>query len=254
LLPALAAGATSSPTESAASILSNVTQAYGGRAVLAAIKNEIIVVDLTIGGQQATSTTMIAAPNKYMTVIDVPGMHAKVSRGFDGAVAWATDAYGVVRSLTGDSANAVKCEAIDANETSLFPDRWPTTVKAQPSQTVDGKTYLVLSIEPRGCEKSTAFVDPKTYLIMRYATTGQTSAFSNFQNGPSGEKYAKSIEVTGGMGVLLGTVTSVRANVPLDPSAFSIPSAAAPPPPVAPTASPAPSASPTGSPAPAPSA
>jgi hypothetical protein len=253
LLPALAADAASTSAESADSIVSKVVQAYGGRAALASIKNQIIVVELDIGGQPATSTTTIAAPNKYMTVIEVPGLQTKISRGYDGAVAWETDSYGVVRPLTGQRATSVLCEAIDANETSLFPDRWPTKVEAQPSQTVDGKSYLVLSIEPRGCEKSTAYVDPKTYLIMRYATAGQTSAFSNFQNGPAGEKYAKSIEVTGSMGVLQGTVTSVRANVPLDPSAFAMPSAAAPRPPVAPTASPAPSVSPMGSPAPAPS-
>lgn len=241
LAPAIAAAAPSSPTPSAAQIVDKVATAYGGRAVLASIKNKIIVVQLTIGGQPATATTTIAAPNKYVTVIDIPGMHAKVARGYDGSVAWSTDSYGVVSSLTGTQATALVCEAADANDSDLFPDRWPTTVKELPSRTVDGKKYLVLSTVPKGCDESTSYVDPQTYLIMRVEAMGQTSAFSDFQTGPAGEKYAKSIVITGPMGVVQAAVTSIQDNVTLDPATFTMPTSGSPAPSPA-SATPAPPA------------
>jgi|SRR5579864_295318 len=241
---ALAAGSTAAPP-SASATLAKMAAAAGGMSVLASIKTQVIVATAAIQGQQATLTTTVQAPNKFLQVIDVPAFHLRITKAYDGTTAWASDAYGNVKALTGDQAHEVLCEAIDSNDAVMFPDRWPVTVKAQPNQTIDGKSYLVLSVTPKGCETATLMVDPKTDLISRETVSGQTSVLSNFKKGPAGEIYAATLVVTGPQGVFVATVSSVQDNVALDPAAFTMP------PPPSPSPAPAASAAPAASMAPA---
>jgi hypothetical protein len=249
--------AQSAPTT--ASVLSKMTAAYGGRAVLDSIVSRIVVTDLNVRGQAARATITVKAPDKYLQRVEIPAFGIDTTVGFDGTTAWTRTAQGLVEAATGDALRNIRCQAINQNNTLTHPGGWPTTIALQKSQTVDGKSYLIIQVTPRGCDAFSVYIDPKTYLSERVVDPAQTTIFMSYARGPRGELYPKRvIAQTATAGTVIATVSSVQDNPPLADSAFTMP----PPPPSpspapsstpAPSASVAPAASPAVSPAPQPS-
>ena len=245
---------------SPSAILDKVAAAYGGRSVLDAIKNQVVVIQITVQGQPAIITTTAEQPNKFLQHVQVPSYYVDVLTGYDGTVGWTRDNYGS-HAASGEKLTSIECQAIEANDSVLRPESWPMTVELKPNETVDGKSYLVLSVTPKSCPGSTMYVDPKTYLIARVVSPTQTLSLADWAVGPLGEKYAKSLTVTNIAGTIKGSVLSVKDNVDLDPSTFAMPPSPPSPSPspspampccAMPAASPSPSATPTPAPSPTP--
>jgi hypothetical protein len=223
-----AANAGADPTT--ASVLAGITQAYGGSVALSSIKTQTVVVSTIVSGQNATITDTFAVPSHLMEKVVLPALQATVLSGFDGATAWASDAYGNVEALTGDDAQKVRCQAIGDNPTTGTSADSTSAIKLEASQTVGGKTYLVLSVTPPNCPEVVDFVDPQSYLIERIQTAGSTITLSGFKKGPTGEVYASTIVQSGAQGVAVSTVLAVHDNAAVDPSIFAMPSKPAPTP------------------------
>ena len=222
-----------------ASVLANITDAYGGAAVLASIKTQTVVVSSVVSGQNATVTNTFAAPDHLLEKVVIPAFQITVLSGFDGKTAWASDAYGNFEALTGEKAQEVRCQAIGDNPTTGTSADSTSATKLESNMTIGGKTYLVVSVTPPNCPEVVDFVDPQSYLIERVQTAGVTITLSDFKKGPSGETYPTTIVQSGPQGVAVSTVLSVKDNTAVDPSMFSMPSAPAPTPPAAsPSASP----------------
>ncbi len=230
----------------ASGLVAKIVAAEGGASVLRSIQSVVIVANGQVNGNDVVVTSTFAAPTKWVQAFEIPSYHVKVYKGFDGTSAWQTDTNGDVEVLTGDQATAVECQAIDSDPAGIASTNWPRAIASQPDVTLDGKTYHVLSVTPKGCPLSTFYVDPQTYLIDRVDVSGQTLTFSDFMKGPSGEIYAASVISSGAAGVIAATVTSRQDNPTIAPSTFAVPPA--------PVVSPSPSTSPAPTPSTAPSA
>lgn len=222
-------------------ILQKMAKAYGGRAVLDAIKTERITLSVTIQGQASTITTTTERPNRMLTEVSIPGMHLVVTTGFDGAHGWVQDTYGHVKALSGDQLSELGCQADDPIYDALHA-RTASSVMQEPSQTLDGKSYIVLQVSQKGCQPSTLLVDPRTYLIARVLGPQQTIDFSNYAIDSAGQKYPRTLVITSGFVTQIGTVTKMEDNVDIDDAIFAMPASA--PTPSSSTPAPAPSGSP----------
>ena len=214
---------------SLASVLAQYTNAMGGREALSKIKSTVAVFSFALLGRRMIETTTSKAPFYFLQVMRAEGGAATISDGFDGTTAWVQGADGKVRVLTGEDRAEIVSAAASANASEIFSDRWPTTVALKPSETYDGKTYLVLSIEPRGGLRHDEFLDPQTCrpMIERYVSTSSTSysVFSEFGTGPLGELQAALITTTrsDGLPPLTSRLQSVKDNVKLSNAMFMPP-------------------------------
>ncbi len=190
----------SSPTPTvsvpaASSDLSSVVQRYvdaiGGRELLGKIHSSIIVYSVKLMGRELLVTTTTKNPVYFLQVTRIRGTSGQLSVGFDGKTAWLQQANGVVHVMTGQDRAELISDAVGANDSEIFTDRWPTTVTLKPSENVNGKTYAVLSIKAKGGISHDIFLDPQTYqpAIERTATTAVTSVtvVDTFDKGPLGE-------------------------------------------------------------------
>jgi hypothetical protein len=207
----------------ASDLVAKIVAAEGGASVVQSIQSVIIVATGQVNGNDVVVTSSFAAPTKWVQAFEIPSYHVKVYKGFDGTSAWQTDTNGDVDVLAGDQATAVECQAIDSDPAGIASTNWPRAIASQPDLTLDGKTYHVLSVTPKGCPLSTFYVDPQTYLIDRVDESGQTLTFSDFKKGPSGEIYATSVISSGAAGVIAATVTSRQDNPTISPSTFAVP-------------------------------
>ena len=185
-MPIVAASAKAAPLPSAASVLANLTQAYGGRTVLDSIKSSSESLSLSLQGQPGTSTTTHEMPNKFVNVLTVPAYHVNMTTGFDGTNGWIKDSYGQVKLLAGDQLATVRCQFNNPIYAMLHPTA-DVAAAVQPSQTVDGKSYLVLLVSQKGCSSTTLYIDPRTYLVSRLIGEQQTTDLSDYSTGPAGE-------------------------------------------------------------------
>lgn len=210
-----------------ASVLAKITAAYGGASVLGSIKTQVVTQSATISQQDTTITLTLSAPNRLLAVEAVPSLHAQLTKGFDGATAWMAEGS-AAELLAGQQAIDLKCEAAEANPTFLEFGSQDGVVKREPDRTLDGKTYIVVSVTPPGCPEIVNYVDPTSFLIQRSDTEGVTVTFSEFKKGPVGEEYASRSVQTSQNGAVVENVTSVQDNTTVDPSTFSPPKGAAP--------------------------
>ena len=223
LAVALACSAAVSAPAPSAPVLAKIADAYGGRTVLDSIKTNIEQLSLTSQGQDTAVSYTHVLPDKFLEVVSIPALHVMVTTGYDGKTVWQKDSYGHVAALTGDRLATALCQANDPMDAILRPATSKAAVAVKPDQTLDGKKYIVLLISQAGCPSTTLYVDPKTYLVARWSNDLQTTDFSNYQTGPAGEKYPKSIVLTTPEGTAIATVTSEQDNVTVDPSIFAMP-------------------------------
>lgn len=226
-LPSAGAGA-----GSANSLVSKMIAAYGGSAVLSAIKTRSVTVSAAIQGEAGTITTTYARP-KLVQVIRIPALRVTVTYGYDGSRGWVRDTYGQVQEQTDDQLTVLKCLTNNPLEMLLGSGGAVTDFDVKSSRTtVGGKQYDQLVVTQPGCPPTTMLVDTTTHLVAREVTGSQSSDFSNYQSDPAGERYPKTV-VTSSMGVTtVGTVTDIEDNVTVDDSMFSMPASGSSPVPV----------------------
>jgi hypothetical protein len=227
-------------------IVAKMIAAYGGSAVLNAIRTRVVTVAAAVQGEAATITTTYAWPNQIVQVIQIPALRVTYTTGYNGSVGWARDSYGQVQAQTGDQLALLKCLADNPIEAVLKSSGGTSDASIQSSTTTDGgKKYDVLRVTQPGCPVTTLLLDTTTHLVVRESTDTQKNDFSNYAVDSGGELYPKTV-VTSASGVTtVASVTSVQDNVTLDPSIFAMPAPGSSPAPapglVTPPPSPAPS-------------
>jgi hypothetical protein len=237
----------------ASTVIAKMATAVGGRDVLDSIKTSVQTLSLSIQGQPGTVTVTIKRPDKFLQVVSIPALNVSLTQGFDGTNGWFQDGFGHVKVATGDQLASLRCSAANPVGALLRSDGpLPAAAAVQPDATLDGKQYIVLSVSQKDCPSTTIYIDPKSYLVFRVTNSAQTIDPSNYTTGPAGEKYAKTLVISGPMGTTIATVTSQQDNVPVDDALFATPPIPSPSP-VA-TSSPAPAASPSPATSAAPSA
>ncbi|HEX3444928.1 MAG TPA: hypothetical protein VHS80_09435, partial [Chthoniobacterales bacterium] len=111
----------------------------------------------------------------------------KGSEGWNGKVAWSTDASNQLRVETSREsiATAVK-EFYQATRAFFFPDRYPAETQYSGVKENGGKPCDVLTIKPRDADPFEVWFEQSSHLLVRMVDlTGpqpQTSYFSDFRN------------------------------------------------------------------------
>src|SRR5579872_3092602 len=130
-------------------LMARYVKASGGREALAKIHSSMTIYKCTIRDQVVKLTTITMIPYYYVQTIEVAGHPGKTSFGFDGTTAWTQTPDGKVTTLTGSERAELISDAVGANMSEIFPNRWPTVVTSKPQEIVDGRSYDVLSIKPK---------------------------------------------------------------------------------------------------------
>ncbi len=222
-----------SPSAPAASelpaVMNRYVSALGGREVLASIKTQTLVYSFPLLGRVLVVRTTTKVPSFYLQVTQAEGGTGKISVGFDGKTAWSQGPDGVTTILTGEKRASVISDAAGGNDSEIFTDRWPTTVALKPAETHDGKTYVVLSIMPKGGINHDVFLDPQTYQPMMERTVESDatsiSVVNAMSKGPLGELEAQSITTTrsDGFPQVTAALRFVRNNADVSDSIFAPP-------------------------------
>jgi hypothetical protein len=191
----LGASGARADTSSLATIMEKYVAAAGGREALSKIHNSMTVYKSTIVGRVLRITTTAQTPFYYLQEVQAEGGTGKLSFGFDGTTAWMRTPDGAVTILSGEKRAQVISDAVGANNSEIFPNRWPTEVTLKPAEVVDGKSYAVLSIKAKGGVNHDLFIDPETYLpVIERTVEGTVTAISiveAFGKGPLGELQAR---------------------------------------------------------------
>jgi hypothetical protein len=225
------AGTTPIPTSSPnlQAIMDKYAAAMGGRPLLAKIATQKVVYSFTLLDHTIIVTTTIKAPVYYLQVVQPEGGGGELKAGFDGKFAWLQDAGGVVHLLSGQRRAEIVSDAAGANNSELFPDRWPTSVSLRPNERINGKEYYVITIMPRGGVAHDVILGMQTFqpeMDRRTEPDATTiSTVDAFGAGPQGELFPLTVTTTRSDG--LPTVTSilrnVNDNVPVSKLLFSPP-------------------------------
>lgn len=219
----------SGPAPDLAAIMDRYTAAVGGKDLLAKITTQVSVFSFTLANHTMVVTTTAKAPTYYLQVIAPEGGGGALASGFDGKLAWVQDASGVVHILSGQRRAELITDAVGANNSEIFPDRWPTAISLKPGETIDGKPYLVVEIAPKDGIAHDMILDPQTYQPMMDRTVEPEatliSTVDAFGSGPLGELYPKSMTTTrsDGFPTITTVLRSVKDNVPVADSLFAPP-------------------------------
>lgn len=200
----------------------------GGRALLSKLTSMVAVSSFTLLGHEIVVTTTVKAPSNYLQVVEPEGGAGRLAVGFDGKTAWSQGPDGVVQLLTGQKRAEVIADAAGANNSEIFPNRWPTTVALKPIETIEGKSYYVLSIQAKGGVAHDVLMDSQTFLpvIERKAEPDSSSItiVNEFGKGPLGELISKSATTTSSnLPAITSTMRSLRDNVHVVDSLFAPP-------------------------------
>lgn len=204
-------------------LVAKMIVAYGGSAVVSAIKTRVVTVTAAIQGEAGTITTTYARP-KLVQVIQIPALHVTVTYGYDGSRGWTRDTQGLVQEQTEDQLTVLRCLTNNPLEDVLGSGGGPSDFSVRSSRTtVGGKQYDQLDVTRPGCPATTMLVDPTTHLVTREMIGSQTSDFSNYQTDPAGERYPKTVVTSSDGLTTVGTVTDIEDNVTVDDSMFAMP-------------------------------
>jgi hypothetical protein len=221
--------AASVPSIDLTTLMTKYVNVTGGRTRLSKIHTVVAVSNFSLFGRIMEVITTAKTPSSFLQVIQPEGGGGgKISVGFDGKTAWTVGPDDVVHVLTGQKRAEVISDAAGANNSEIFPDRWPTTVALKPVEEVDGKPYYVLTIQAKGGIAHDILMDTVTFLpiIERKAEPDSSSVtvVSEFGKGPLGELISKSATTTSSdFPRITSTLQSLRDNVSVADSIFAPP-------------------------------
>ena len=227
-VPPAKPGAAPEKVPSVEQILDRYVVALGGRAAIEKLNSRLAKGWVEVLGQDLTGDVEIAAkaPDKFRLTFRVPGFMAE--EGYDGAVAWAADSRGIVRSLRGERAANARIDAqfySDLQIAALFPQLQLIGTE------VVGKeaAYVVEAVPPEGSRRWFYF-GVNTGLLLRYdaevlepppavRNATRLSAYTEID----GVKVPMTMrQETTELSWILH-ITDVRHNIPLDDARFKKP-------------------------------
>ena len=160
-------------SQDAKGILDKMIQATGGRTAMEAIQDTTFsgTMDMIQMGMSGIITFFHKEPNKLRTDIEVMGL--VITSAFDGELAWWVNPQtGMTEELPAEALVSAKNEALGfGNSWMLEPEKYGITLVDKGKETIEGKEYIVLEQVFESGDKSTYYIDPKTYLPYKLITT-----------------------------------------------------------------------------------
>jgi hypothetical protein len=141
---------------------------------------------LSVGGIDGTYETWLDLPDVHGAQTYILGP-TKGSEGWNGKVAWSTDASDQLRIETSRESIAAAVKGFyQSARAFLFPGRYPAEIQYSGVKENDGKPCDVLTIKPKDSDSFEIWLEQSSHLIVRMVDlTGeqpQTSYFSDFRD------------------------------------------------------------------------
>ena len=223
------AGGAGMAGESAMTLVRKVADAKGGLAVLRALKTIDVQAAVTISGSGAPvkmqTRNLIAYPDRFRVEADTPG--GRVVQVFTGAEAWVETSTGTVDADADARADYRSSAARDLVPLIVNAVDGKVPVTQLPDESVSGKPVHLLQFTLATGGPLVLLVDPATFEIrgMRYpADLGpnapQAAEFYDDYRDVSGVRVAFHARVERDGVVIERSITSVRINIALPPTAF----------------------------------
>jgi outer membrane lipoprotein-sorting protein len=217
------------PPPSLDEILANYEKAVGGKAAFEKLTSRVSKGSFILREMGNPGTTEIyqKAPNKMVTITDVPGFGV-VRSGVDGAVAWLdTPQYGI-QELTGDAAAATKRGGDFYRPIRLKETYRKMVVKAKES--FEGRdVYVVQATPAEGAPELLSFDAASGLLVRRQTqmngpqgTVDIDTRLSDYRE-VDGVKLPFKIDQERSDISFTINVTEVKHNVPIDDAKFERP-------------------------------
>jgi zinc protease len=210
-------------------IVARYVSALGGRAAISKVTTRISKGTFELEGldTKGTAESYAKAPNKYMTIITIPG-YGEVRTCFDGLVGWTKrPETGLVammgQDLSSQRRRAEIYQAIKLNE--LYPQ---LSLKGQ--QDVEGWPAYVVEGEPGDGTLRRMYFDVSSGLLTRNdeeqdSAEGRerTEFYLSDYREVEGVKVPFTIRQIQGKSILTVRLTDVLVNQPIEDSVFSMP-------------------------------
>lgn len=210
-------------------IIAKYVEALGGKAAIEKVTSRVQKGTFEIPAMGVAGSTEVyeKAPNKTMSVIDIPG-YGTVQQGFDGAVAWSQDPQSGLREKSGVELIDAKLDAemykpLKAKE--LYP-----TLTVVGKEKVGEKEAYVVDAKPAAGSPEKWYFDTQTGLMIRQDSEREgpngrekTEVYLENYKDVEGIKLPHTVRiVTPQMSMVLQT-TEVKQNVPVEDTKFAKP-------------------------------
>lgn len=201
--------------------------ALGGADALRATKTMSYVVSVDTGGKKLMKKTSFARPGKMR--VDVESEAGKVSKGFDGTVAWIKKADGAAVAMSAEDTAAMKAHA-DFDEPLLDHAKRGIAVKLIGRSEVAGTPVYEFDLVMPNGDKERLAIDAATFLPLQRTVTmkkdGKATAaviqFGDFKK-VQGRMVNHRFDVQVDGVTSKSVVSQVTFDRPLEPSLFAMP-------------------------------
>jgi hypothetical protein len=225
----LAASAFAADLPTAASLLDRFVQVTGGTQAYAAHKSEIArgTVEMAAMGIKGTVTRYTAEPDRYLLIMEIPGI-GRVSTGVKDGIAWESSELMGSRIKSGaERAEALREARFNAN--TAWRELYPK-VETTGEESVDGEECYKVVMTPAEGSPETLFLSKKSGLAVKMTAIASTQMGDiPAEIGLSGYKDFGGVLVptrmtqkTGGQEIVM-TLQSVETNPAIPASQFDVP-------------------------------
>jgi zinc protease len=209
-------------------LIAKYVRSIGGRAAIEKVRSRVTVGTMDPGGGTPLSLELSEkAPDKFLSVVDVPGL-GTVKQGFDGKVGWDSTPNQGVQELTGTMLAAVRRNA------QFY--RWLRMKELFAKLEVSGtakvgerEAYVMEAMPPEGFAE-TFYFDTETGLLLKrdYKLDSPQGMFSfetfyDDYRDVDGIKMPYTLRRVGPDNVLILKFTEIKQNVALDDARFAKP-------------------------------
>jgi hypothetical protein len=232
LAAAFLAGNPLSAAPSGEELIKKHLKAIGGEEAHRKLKTRQMkgVIQIPAMGLAADMVLTLKAPDKQRVDIDIPGM-GKVSEGYDGKIAWASNAMlGGVIEKSGAALKEAKKQADFYRDIDLMTRYESWTLKGK--ETVDGKSTHMIEGKSKEGTTDVLYLDEQTHLIVQLKVETETdegrvvvtSRLGDYKE-VDGIQVPHSISVEAEAGGFNMKVTEVKHGLELDDKLFAKPAA-----------------------------
>ncbi len=216
-------------------IIDKYVEALGGKAAIEKVTSRVAkgTFDIPAFGASGTFEAYAKAPDKSISIIDVPGFGV-IKQAFDGTVAWEDNPQVGMNEKSGAALARARLDANFYREIKLKELYPKMTLKGRDK--VDGKDAYVIEAVPTGVSPETWFFDTETGLLSRADAeregpngVSQVQMYFEDYKDVDGVKIPHAIRQTTPEFSLSLKFSEIKQNVDIEDAKFSKPAPAAAP-------------------------
>jgi hypothetical protein len=210
-------------------VLDKYIAAVGGREAIKRITSRVIkgTCEMSAVGLIGTMTMLQKAPDKTLSIVDIPGFGA-VQSGFDGNILWSQNPVAGLNEASGAALAAAKRDAEFYQELKLRDMFKKLMIRGK--QQISGKDAYIVEAIPEEGKAETYFFDAESGLLVRHDAeidSGQGAAMTeNYYEDYKdldGVKFPYTVRMVSPTTTIVMRFSEVKDNVEIEDSKFAKP-------------------------------